>query len=225
MALLWERIWPPLAAFLTLAGLFLSLSWLGLWIFLPPIARAVGLALFAAAALVILWRLVRIRLPDEADALRRVDTNSGLSHRPATAVSDRLAVTRSDPMSAALWQAHIERALRAARMIVLTHYHADHAGGIVTAEDRNALARKTVATTDTLSISTRCLRPPWKRERFSRSTAHRVTSTWTVSSPAVPSGPGFSSASTAIATTPRGSAGRWIWASAPRAAAASKRGM
>ena len=36
---------------------------------------------------------------------------SGLSHRPATAVTDRLAVTQSDPMSAALWQAHIERAL------------------------------------------------------------------------------------------------------------------
>ncbi|HWV53407.1 MBL fold metallo-hydrolase [Pseudorhodoplanes sp.] len=48
--------------------------------------------------------------------------------------------------------AQVMRALRAARMIVLTHYHADHAGGIVTAEDRNALARKTVATTDTLSL-------------------------------------------------------------------------
>ncbi len=34
---------------------------------------------------------------------------------PATAVSDQLAVSQNDPMSAALWQAHIERALRAAR--------------------------------------------------------------------------------------------------------------
>jgi uncharacterized protein (TIGR02302 family) len=115
MALLWERIWPPLAAFLTLAGLFLSLSWLGLWISLPPIGRAFGLVLFAAAAFAILWRLVRVRFPDQAEALQRIDRNSGLSHRPATAVSDRLAVTRSDPMSAALWQAHVERALRAAR--------------------------------------------------------------------------------------------------------------
>ena len=56
-----------------------------------------------------------MRLPDQAEALRRIDRNSGLSHRPATAVSDHLAVTQSDPMSAALWQAHIERALRAAR--------------------------------------------------------------------------------------------------------------
>ena len=115
MALLWEQIWPPVAALLTLAGLFLSVSWLGLWLFLPPIGRAIGVVLFAAAALAVLWRLVRVRLPDQAEALRRIDRNSGLSHRPATAVSDRLAVTQSDPMSAALWQAHIERALRAAR--------------------------------------------------------------------------------------------------------------
>ena len=115
MALLWEQIWPPLAAILTLLGLFLTVSWLGLWLVLPPIGRPVGVALFAAAACAALWRLVRVRLPDHAEALRRIDRNSGLSHRPATAVSDRLAVTQSDPMSAALWQVHIERALRAAR--------------------------------------------------------------------------------------------------------------
>jgi len=115
MALLWEQIWPPLAALLTLLGLFLSLSWLGLWLWLPPIGRVLGVVLFGLAALAALWRLVRLRLPDQADALRRIDRHSGLSHRPATAVSDRLAVTQSDPMSAALWQAHVERALRAAR--------------------------------------------------------------------------------------------------------------
>lgn len=48
--------------------------------------------------------------------------------------------------------AQIIRALRAARMIVLTHYHADHAGGIVTAGDSDALARKTIATAHTLSL-------------------------------------------------------------------------
>ena len=115
LALLWEQIWPPVAAILTLLGLFLSLSWLGLWLWLPPIGRALGVALFAGAVLAALWRLVRLRLPSEADALRRIDRNSGLAHRPATAVSDQLAVSQNDPMSAALWQAHIKRALRAAR--------------------------------------------------------------------------------------------------------------
>jgi glyoxylase-like metal-dependent hydrolase (beta-lactamase superfamily II) len=48
--------------------------------------------------------------------------------------------------------AEVMSALRAARMIVLTHYHADHAGGIVTAEDQDSLVRKTVATAHTLSL-------------------------------------------------------------------------
>jgi glyoxylase-like metal-dependent hydrolase (beta-lactamase superfamily II) len=48
--------------------------------------------------------------------------------------------------------AQVMRALRVARMIVLTHYHADHVGGVVTAHDVDALARKTVATAQTLSL-------------------------------------------------------------------------
>jgi len=47
--------------------------------------------------------------------------------------------------------AELKRALDAARMIVLTHYHADHVGGVVTADTFDALARKTIATVDTLS--------------------------------------------------------------------------
>lgn len=48
--------------------------------------------------------------------------------------------------------AQLMRALRGARMIVLTHYHADHVSGVVTAEDADALARKTIATAETLSL-------------------------------------------------------------------------
>src|SRR5688572_653772 len=46
----------------------------------------------------------------------------------------------------------VMRALEQACMIVLTHYHADHAGGIVTATNSDALARKTIATAETLSL-------------------------------------------------------------------------
>ena len=56
LALLWERVWPPLAAFLTVLGLFFALSWLGLWLWLPPIGRAIGVVVFAVAALATLWR-------------------------------------------------------------------------------------------------------------------------------------------------------------------------
>src|SRR5260370_16810310 len=34
----WERLWPALASIATVIGLFLALSWLGLWLWLPPAA-------------------------------------------------------------------------------------------------------------------------------------------------------------------------------------------
>lgn len=42
----------------------------------------------------------------------------------------------------------LERALNAARLIVLTHHHADHVAGVVTASNFAALAAKTVITMD-----------------------------------------------------------------------------
>ena len=48
--------------------------------------------------------------------------------------------------------AKLERALDAARLIVLTHFHADHVAGVVTAKNFSALAAKTVATSLTLEL-------------------------------------------------------------------------
>lgn len=48
--------------------------------------------------------------------------------------------------------AELKSALDAAHMIVLTHYHADHVGGVVTAANFDALARKTIAEAETLSL-------------------------------------------------------------------------
>ena len=44
--------------------------------------------------------------------------------------------------------AKLKRALDAARLIVLTHHHADHVGGVVTASNFAALAAKTIITMD-----------------------------------------------------------------------------
>src|SRR5882762_7595081 len=56
-AIAWERSWPHLARLLTLGGLFLVVSWSGLWLALPALARAIGLLLFAALALAALFPL------------------------------------------------------------------------------------------------------------------------------------------------------------------------
>jgi uncharacterized protein (TIGR02302 family) len=111
----WERLWPPLAAFATLIALFLAVSWLGVWLWLPPLARAAGLLLFAALAVAAAIPFVFLRMPGESEALRRLDRRSGLTHRPATTIADSLAVSDKDPYSLALWNAHVERARQAAR--------------------------------------------------------------------------------------------------------------
>jgi len=108
-ALLWEALWPPLAAFGSILLLFLSVSWLGLWLVVPPAVRAGGVALFVALGLIALLPLLRLRVPSRAEELARIDRESGAAHRPATALFDDLAISPEDPVTKALWQAHREK--------------------------------------------------------------------------------------------------------------------
>jgi uncharacterized protein (TIGR02302 family) len=113
--ILWERLWPALATLATAAGLFLTVSWLGLWLWLPPLGRAAAVVAFGLLALAAAAPFGFVRLPGAADGLRRLDRGSGLRHRPATALVDELAITPNDPYSLALWNAHVARTLAAAR--------------------------------------------------------------------------------------------------------------
>ena len=114
-AIAWERSWPHLARFLTVIGLFLALSWAGLWLALPFTARALGLGLFLVSALAALSPLFRFRWPSRQDALGRLDRGTGIRHRPATALTDTL--TTQDPVALALWQAQRERTLASIKRI------------------------------------------------------------------------------------------------------------
>lgn len=116
-SLLWERLWPALAALATACGLFLALSWAGLWLALPPLGRIIGLAAFVAVFAVAAIPIFRLRVPTDRDGLRRLDTGSGAVHRPATSIADQISANRNDPVAQALWQAHIERALMSAKQL------------------------------------------------------------------------------------------------------------
>jgi uncharacterized protein (TIGR02302 family) len=116
-SLLWERLWPALAALATVAALFLALSWAGLWIVLPPIGRAIGLFIFLIITAAAAVPLLRLRLPSEFDGLRRLDRGSGATHRPASAIADEIAANKQDPVAQALWRAHVERALISAHKL------------------------------------------------------------------------------------------------------------
>ena len=114
-AIAWELTWPHLARLLTIVGLFLVVSWAGLWLALPFVARAIGFGLFVALALGALFPLLRFRWPSREDGLSRLDRGTGIRHRPATALTDTLA--SQDPVALALWQAQRERTLASLKRI------------------------------------------------------------------------------------------------------------
>jgi uncharacterized protein (TIGR02302 family) len=114
-AIAWERGWPHLARLLTVIGLFLVVSWAGLWLALPFLARIVGFGLFLALALGALFPLLRFRWPTREQGLSRLDRGSGIPHRPATALTDTLVT--QDPVAQALWQAQRERTLASIKRI------------------------------------------------------------------------------------------------------------
>lgn len=102
----WPRLWLPIAIILA----FLTLSWLGLWLDAPPLWRGIGIALFAAAFLISLWPLARLRMPSRTQALDRLDRDTGLKHGPARVLDDSLALGSADPGTRALWSLHRRRA-------------------------------------------------------------------------------------------------------------------
>jgi uncharacterized protein (TIGR02302 family) len=116
-SIFWERLWPALASIATVVGLFLAVSWLGVWLWLPPLGRGIGDAIFAVLTALATLPLLRLRFPSTADGLRRLDVATGLPHRPATAIADDIASPATDPWSVALWHAHVERALKAAHSL------------------------------------------------------------------------------------------------------------
>jgi uncharacterized protein (TIGR02302 family) len=112
-AILWERLWPGIVSVLTAFGFFVAVSWMGIWIALPPLVRVIGLIGFALLIAISALPLFRLHWPSREDSLRRLDQRIGVLHRPATAVTDRLAVSREDQVSVALWQTHLDQARRA----------------------------------------------------------------------------------------------------------------
>ena len=111
-ALIWERVWPPLAWSGALVALFLAASWFGLWFAAPRLARVGGLVLFALALAAALAPLARLRRPSRAQALARLDVDAREAHRPASDFDDKLANGMGDETTNALWALHRARLAR-----------------------------------------------------------------------------------------------------------------
>jgi uncharacterized protein (TIGR02302 family) len=109
MALAWEALWPRLAPILTIAGAYVVLSWLGFWRLGGDWLRLGTLGVLAVALLWALFRLARVSLPGRAQAMRRVELTSGLPHRPAQGLTDRISRVADDMSARALWKAEQQR--------------------------------------------------------------------------------------------------------------------
>ncbi|MFM8700830.1 MAG: TIGR02302 family protein [Hyphomicrobiales bacterium] len=112
LALAVEKYWPWLVAAASLAALFLILALSGLWVAAPVWLRGIGVGLFSfliLSSLLVGLQFVRVT---RAEALKRIDAQSGLAHQPATTYADHLANAAGTPATHALWQAHQQRISR-----------------------------------------------------------------------------------------------------------------
>jgi uncharacterized protein (TIGR02302 family) len=116
-ALAWEILWPALWPMLCVAGIFLVAALFDLFGLVPGVVHTAALAGFAAAfagAAVLGFR--RLVWPDQLAARRRIERNSGLTHRPLAALADRPSAPLDDA-SATLWEAHRRRMAAAIRRL------------------------------------------------------------------------------------------------------------
>ena len=112
LVLAWERFFPAFRWPLALLGLFLGFALIELPQALGQISGGWLQAGFLAIALgLFLWTLRRAIIafswPQESQVLRRLESWSGLRHRPLSALSD--AVAGGGRTEAALWNAHLKR--------------------------------------------------------------------------------------------------------------------
>jgi uncharacterized protein (TIGR02302 family) len=117
-ALVWERLWPALWPMTALVLGFLVVAAFDLLPLLPGwlhAAALLGWLGLVGAAGVLAWR--ELRLPSPAEARRRIETASGLAHRPLQALDDRLASPAADLLALALWRAHRVRMEAAANRL------------------------------------------------------------------------------------------------------------
>jgi uncharacterized protein (TIGR02302 family) len=106
-----ERIWPRIVPILSVAGIYVVLSWLGYWRLGGDYLRIATLGVLGLALLWSLIQLFRIPLPKRLEAMRRVEVVSGLPHRPARGLTDKISAVADDIHARALWEAEHARLL------------------------------------------------------------------------------------------------------------------
>ncbi len=115
LAEIWQRAWPRFWPVTLAIGAFLAAALYGVLAWLPTWLHVIVLLLYGAGLTVLVYRVVAtIPWPDLAAARHRLERESGLAHRPLTALADTPFDTAGgDRGTEALWHQH-QAAARAA---------------------------------------------------------------------------------------------------------------
>jgi uncharacterized protein (TIGR02302 family) len=113
VALLWEKFWRAIIPPALVLGIFVSLSFAGLWLEVGRSWRIFGVGLFGVALVLSVLPFFWLRRPSRQQALTRIDRSSGLRHNPASGLEDELANDDGDPATRALWAVHRRRMMQA----------------------------------------------------------------------------------------------------------------
>jgi len=118
LALRWERLWPRLWGLFSIILVFLSVA---LFDLLPQLPYWFHWLALVGFAIVFGYRLKGVFTVDfgiSADDVRnRLERDSGFDHRPLTALQDRPVSGLDDEAGIHLWEAHLDRARRAAERL------------------------------------------------------------------------------------------------------------
>ncbi|GAB2176208.1 TIGR02302 family protein [Dongia sp. agr-C8] len=108
--LLLERLLPAVLPAFLVAGTCVALALFGVPRLLPAWPQLILLILCGLGFLAALWYGFRgFRLPDGGEAVRRVETDSGFTHRPITHLTDAQASNLIDADSVGLWKSYRHR--------------------------------------------------------------------------------------------------------------------
>ena len=107
-ALWFEQVWPAVWPATGLLGGFAAVALLDIPSFLPPWPRVALSALAMLATAALLWRgLRRVAAPKPEAVDRRLERESGLKHRPLSALQDRPVTGTAE--AASIWAVHQAR--------------------------------------------------------------------------------------------------------------------
>jgi uncharacterized protein (TIGR02302 family) len=102
-----ERFWPALWPSSGVVGLFLILALLNVFPALPAGLHTLALLGFLGAlGWSLYWPVRDQTIPGRAQALRHLETSSGLEHRPITGLDDKVAIKPEPGLAQSLWAAH-----------------------------------------------------------------------------------------------------------------------